>query len=205
MAVYTQVGAEDVAEFLARYDAGELVSLKGIAEGVENSNYFVETTKSRYILTLYEKRVDPNDLPFFHALLAHLHKAGCNVPRFISDSEGQWLQQLCGRPACLIEFLDGFSVSTPTAAQAKSDRRGARRYAPGAGGFHSGTPQQPWLRRIPCAGRNAAAAEKLDEITPGLATRIMAECDFVEANWPRQLATRCHSCRPVSGQCADAR
>ena len=120
MAVYTQVGAEDASALLSRYDAGELVSLKGIAEGVENSNYFVETTRGKYILTLYEKRVDPDDLPFFYNMLAHLHNAGCKVPRFIPDRDGQWLQQLCGRPACLIEFLSGFSVSTPTAKQARA-------------------------------------------------------------------------------------
>ena len=115
MAVYTHVPAEDIDAFLARYDAGRLVSAKGIAEGVENSNYLLETTGpdsqagggQRYILTLYEKRVDEADLPFFMDLLDHLGARGCRVPRFIADRDGRRLQQLAGRPACLIEFLTG--------------------------------------------------------------------------------------------------
>src|SRR5579871_5952754 len=98
MAVYTHVPAEEMAAFLTRYDCGELVSAKGIAEGVENSNYLVDTTTGRFILTLYEKRVAADDLPFFMALLDHL-----------ADK---------GRPACLIKFLPGVSLSHPTPAQA---------------------------------------------------------------------------------------
>src|SRR6185369_11202349 len=104
-------------------DCGQLVSEKGIAEGVENSNYLVETTGHdgsghRYILTLYEKRVDPADLPFFIGLLDHLGARGCRVPLFIADRAGKRLQELCGRPACLIEFLTGVSVTEPTPGQA---------------------------------------------------------------------------------------
>ena len=128
MAVYTHVPAEDIDAFLARYDAGRLVSAKGIAEGVENSNYLLETTGpdsqagggQRYILTLYEKRVDEADLPFFMDLLDHLGARGCRVPRFIADRDGRRLQQLAGRPACLIEFLTGISVTEPTPAQARA-------------------------------------------------------------------------------------
>ena len=100
MAVYTHVPAEDIDVFLARYDAGRLVSAKGIAEGVENSNYLLETTGStdqgdgqRFILTLYEKRVDEADLPFFMDLLDHLSVRGCRVPRFIPDREGRRLHR----------------------------------------------------------------------------------------------------------------
>ena len=125
MAVYTQVPAEEIDAFLTRYDAGRLVSAKGIAEGVENSNYLLETTGAdgsghRYILTLYEKRVDEADLPFFMDLLDHLGARGCLVPRFIADRSGQRLQQLAGRPACLIEFLTGISVTEPTPAQSRA-------------------------------------------------------------------------------------
>ena len=84
MAVYTHVGAEDIAAFVDAYGVGTLTSAKGIAEGVENSNYLVDTTRGRFILTLYEKRVDPADLPFFMALLDHLADRGCRVPRACS-------------------------------------------------------------------------------------------------------------------------
>ncbi|GAA4765454.1 homoserine kinase [Stakelama sediminis] len=120
MAVYTQVSAEDLGEFLTRFDVGELVSFKGIAEGVENSNYLVETTQSRFILTLYEKRVAADDLPFFMALLDHLAERGQPVPPAIPDRTGREIHELCGRPACLIKFLSGVSVSHPTPAQARA-------------------------------------------------------------------------------------
>ncbi|HEY0271086.1 MAG TPA: homoserine kinase [Sphingomonas sp.] len=120
MAVYTHVPAEAMAAFIARYGVGTLISAKGIAEGVENSNYLLDTDRSRFILTLYEKRVDAGDLPFFMALLDHLADRGLPVPRALKDTEGRQIQELCGRPACLIEFLPGVSLSAPTAAQARA-------------------------------------------------------------------------------------
>ena len=115
MAVYTQVSAEAASELLTRYDVGRLISLKGIAEGVENSNFMVETDRAKFILTLYESRVDPADLPYFHDMLAHLHSHGLPVPRFIEDRQGNWLQDIAERKGCLIEFLSGVSLSEPTA------------------------------------------------------------------------------------------
>ena len=186
MAVYTQLGPEQVGDLLAKYDAGQLVALKGIAEGVENSNFFVETTTGRFILTLYENRVDPSDLPFFHALLKHLHQAGCKVPRFITDQDGFWLQQVAGRPACLIEFLQGVSVTRPTPAQA---------HATGAalGDMHAAladfSPQRPNSLGLsawrPLAQR--CTEDALEDIQAGLARRIFAECDYLERCWPAHL------------------
>ncbi len=118
MAVYTHVSAEALGAFLTRYDVGELVSAKGIAEGVENTNYLVDTTKGRFILTLYEKRVAADDLPFFMALLDHLAERGNPVPPAIKDRAGVEIQELEGRPACLIRFLPGVSLSHPTPNQA---------------------------------------------------------------------------------------
>ena len=118
MAVYTHVSAEALADFLTRFDVGELVSAKGIAEGVENSNYLVDTTRGRYILTLYEKRVSADDLPFFLGLLDHLAARGSPVPPAIKDRSGREVHELAGRPACLIRFLPGVSLSQPTPAQA---------------------------------------------------------------------------------------
>ncbi len=118
MAVYTQVSAELLADFLTRFDVGELVSAKGIAEGVENTNYLVETTQDRFILTLYEKRVSAGDLPYFLSLLDHLAAKGLPVPPAIKDRDGAAIHELAGRPACLIRFLPGVSLSHPTPAQA---------------------------------------------------------------------------------------
>lgn len=186
MAVYTQLGSEDVAALLQLYDVGELVALKGIAEGVENSNYFVETTQSRFILTLYENRVDPADLPFFHALLAHLHTAGCKVPRFIEDKAGQWLQQVAGRPACLIEFLGGVSVTRPRTAQAGATGAALGDMHAALTNFAQERPNSLGLASWRLLAEKCDGAA-LEEIQPGLTDRVFAECDFLEANWPDDL------------------
>src|ERR687896_194898 len=99
MAVYTDVSAEDLSQFLAGYDLGELLSYKGIAEGVENSNFLVHTGKGHFILTLYEKRVAAGDVPFFLALMEHLHARGITCPQPVKDCKGETLGKLCGRPA----------------------------------------------------------------------------------------------------------
>ena len=93
MAVYTQIGAEEMAALVTEFDVGELVSAKGIAEGVSNSNWLLETTGrdgagARYILTMYEFRIELNDLPYFLSLLDHLAARGCPVPRTIHDRAG---------------------------------------------------------------------------------------------------------------------
>jgi homoserine kinase type II len=186
MAVYTQLGSEQVEALLARYDVGELIALKGIAEGVENTNFFVETTQSQFILTLYENRVDPADLPFFYALLDHLHVAGCKVPRFIADRDGHWLQEVGGRPACLIEFLQGVSVTTPTAAQAQATGAALGQMHAALTDFTETRPNSLGVAAWqPLADR--CKRDGLDAIQPGLADRIAAECDFLATHWPNDL------------------
>jgi homoserine kinase type II len=186
MAVYTQVSAEAMAALLDRYDVGTLVSAKGIAEGVENSNFLIETTRDRFILTLYEKRVDAGDLPFFLSLLDHVADKGLPVPRALKDADGTQLQTVAGRPACLIEFLTGVSVTHPTAAQA---------HATGAalGRLHGALADFDGRRANSLGqdGRRALAARcgaSLDQIAPGLAQRVAEEIDFLDANWPTDLA-----------------
>ncbi len=125
MAVYTHLAAEDLAALIAHYDVGELVSAKGIAEGVSNSNWLIETTGrggagGRFILTMYERRIDPAELPFFLGLLDHLSANGCAVPRTIHDREGAGWRTLGGKAVALIEFLPGVSVDRPTPAQARA-------------------------------------------------------------------------------------
>src|SRR3954462_13673838 len=107
MAVYTDVAAEDLAEFLKGYDVGELLSYKGIAEGVENSNFLLHTSRGAYILTLYEKRVASDDLPYFLSLMAHLAARGVNCPQPEKDRKGNVFSSLSGRPAAIINFLEG--------------------------------------------------------------------------------------------------
>jgi len=177
--------AEALTSFLAGFDVGDLVSAKGIAEGVENSNYLVDTTKGRFILTLYEKRVSANDLPYFMALLDHLAAKGLPVPPAIKDRSGVEIHELEGRPACLIKFLPGVSVSHPTIAQAR---------AAGAamGGVHAALTDfaltrensmgvQSWVPLFERCGRD------LDRIEPLLYDRIGTALDKLLAEWPTDL------------------
>ncbi|MPZ38611.1 MAG: homoserine kinase [Rhizobiales bacterium] len=115
MAVYTDVTAEELADFLAGYDIGELLSYKGIAEGTENSNFLVHTSAGNYILTLYEKRVAAKDLPFFLGLMQHLASRGITCPQPIENKKGDAQGQLAGRPAAVITFLDGLWIRRPSA------------------------------------------------------------------------------------------
>src|ERR1700750_1540423 len=113
MAVYTDVAADELAEFLDHYDIGELLSYKGIAEGVENSNFLVHTSAGHFILTLYEKRVAAGDVPFFLALMEHLHARGITCPQPVAARNGGTLGTLSGRPAAIVTFLDGMWMRRP--------------------------------------------------------------------------------------------
>lgn len=194
MAVYTQVSSEALADFLARYDVGDLVSAKGIAEGVENSNYLVDTTGrdgagARFILTLYEKRVDAGDLPFFMALLDHLADRGLPVPPAIKDRQGIEIQTLEGRPACLIKFLPGVSLTHPTAAQAfaAGEALGQLHKAvadfPGHRANSMGQPSwQPLYERC---------GNSLDSIAPGLHRDLGLAIGDLAATFDRDGLDRC--------------
>ncbi|MCW3836079.1 homoserine kinase [Sphingomonas canadensis] len=185
MAVYTQVSAEALSRFLTRFDAGELVSAKGIAEGVENSNYLVETTRDRFILTLYEKRVAAADLPFFMALLDHLADKGLPVPPAIKDRQGVEIHELEGRPACLIRFLPGVSVSHPTPAQAQAAAQAMGQMHAALADFTLERPNalgpEGWA---PLAER---CGKDLDAIAPGLRGDVQKAVDRVLTAWPAGL------------------
>ncbi|CAM3203773.1 Homoserine kinase [Sphingomonas antarctica] len=185
MAVYTHVSAEALGEFLKRYDVGELVSAKGIAEGVENTNYLVDTTTDRFILTLYEKRVAADDLPFFMALLDHLAEKGLPVPPAIKDREGVEIQQLCGRSACLIKFLPGISLTTPTPAQAQAAGAALADMHRAVDDFRGERPNSMGIATWrPLLARCGA---DLDGIAPGLFDELSSALDRIEAAWPTDL------------------
>jgi homoserine kinase type II len=181
------VSAEALAAFLARFDTGDLVSAKGIAEGVENSNYLVETTTSRYILTLYEKRVAAGDLPYFMALLDHLAAKGLPVPPAIKDREGREIHALEGRPACLIRFLPGVSVTHPTERQALAAGAAMGRMHGALADFRVDRPNTmgaaTWRAQYERCGRD------LDRIEPGLFDRVGEALDRVLDRWPTDLPT----------------
>jgi homoserine kinase type II len=185
MAVYTHIASEDMAALIAGYDIGTLVSAKGIAEGVENTNYMVETTTGRFILTVYEKRVNSDDLPFFLSLLDHLADKGCPVPRTIHDWEGSGLKCWNGKFLALIEFLPGVSVSHPTPELAGAVGRVL-------GQMHNAVADFP-MDRTNAMGLTgwielaAQCGDDLDQIQPGLKVRVAEECAYLSAHWPRDL------------------
>ncbi|MEO1641970.1 MAG: homoserine kinase, partial [Pseudomonadota bacterium] len=135
MAVYTTVTDDALSTYLADYDIGEATAFKGIAEGVENSNYYLETTKGRFILTLFEKRADPADLPYFIALKQHLAANGFACPLPVAARDGEALRTLSGRPSVIVTFLQGLSPKTPNARQCRELGQGLARLHTAAADF----------------------------------------------------------------------
>ncbi len=185
MAVYTEVSDEALAAFLCEYDLGTAVAFRGIAEGVENSNYQLRTTAGDFILTLYEKRVDPAELPWFLGLMQHLAGAGIDCPLPVRGQDGESLRRLGGRPACITTFLPGVwprrvrpeHCGPLGAALAGLHRAGAdfpprRPNALGPGGW------RPLL---------AHCLPRADEVQPGLAAELEAALDRILAGWPADL------------------
>jgi homoserine kinase type II len=185
MAVYTDVPDDELAAFLRDYDLGEVVSCKGIAEGVENSNFLLRTEAGTFILTLYEKRVAPGDLPFFIALMEHLAAAGLACPTPVKARDGAALRHLCGRPAAIVGFLDGlwprrihpFHCAEVGRALARMHRAGA--------GFamsrRNDLSLEGW-RRL-----DAATSGRADEVRAGLGAEIAAELAALSQAWPQDL------------------
>jgi homoserine kinase type II len=185
MAVYTDVSAEELQDFLADYNIGRLVSLKGIAEGVENSNYFVFTDAGPFVLTLDEKRVREEDLPFFIGLMEHLAARGVPCPTPIRDRNGDALKRLNGRPAALASFLKGLSPRRTTAEHCAAVGRAVAELHLQGADFEirrdNDLSLAGWRRLVEACGRRA------DEVEAGLADEIAGELAALEDSWPRDL------------------
>ncbi len=185
MAVYTEVPDEALAAFLSAYDLGQLLSYKGIAEGVENTNFFLHTTAGSYVLTLYEKRVSEGDLPFFLGLMEHLAARGLACPQPVRDRAGQALGRLCGRPAVIVTFLEGIAVRRPGA-------RHCRALGSALAGLHAAgadfAVRRPNALSLPAWPDLFAQAEhQADGVAPGLAVRTRDALAGLQADWPEGL------------------
>ncbi len=197
MAVYTHLAAEDLAALIADYDVGELVSAKGIAEGVSNSNWLVETTGSdgsggRFILTMYERRIETYDLPFFLGLLDHLSARGCPVPRTIHDREGAAFRTIDGKAVALIEFLPGVSVDRPTPAQARAVGAALAQTHLAAADFIASRANTLGIGHSARA-LSACGPEALASIDPALPEAI-SFAERLATEWPTDLPrTICHT------------
>jgi homoserine kinase type II len=185
MAVYTDVAVEDLAPFLAGYDIGELMAYKGIAEGVENSNFLVHTSRGYFILTLYERRVAEGDLPFFLALMEHLASRGITCPQPVKNRAGETLGRLAGRPAAIVTFLDGMWIRRPSAAHCAALGEALARLHLAGADFamrrDNALSVGGWRQLY------AVCRERANEVQRDLRTVLTAELEELEREWPRGL------------------
>lgn len=187
MAVYTEVSDESLSGFLAEYDIGGLLSCTGIAEGIENSNYLLKTAAGDFILTLYEKRVDPEDLPFFLGLLDHLAAQGVPCPTPVKGRDGNALRELSGRPAAVVTFIDGRGLGSRRITPDHCSELGramAEMHLAGMDFAHhreNDLSVRSWRRLF------EASAGRADEIKPGLAETLDRELTVLEGGWPDGL------------------
>ena len=185
MAVYTEIGDDDLRVFTAQYDIGEVLSCKGIAEGVENSNYLLTTERGNFILTLYEKRVAREDLPFFIALMDHLAHQGVACPTPVRARDGEALRELCGRPAAIVTFLNGMWPRRIDPSHCAGLGAALARLHLAGAGFPMVRPNDlgpaGWRRLY------AGCAKRAGELQPSLAEELDEELVFLESAWPSEL------------------
>ena len=185
MAVYTEVTDEALATFLDGYDLGRVISFKGIAEGVENSNFLLRTDAGQFILTLYEKRVHEEDLPFFVGLMEHLARRGVTCPQPVRARDGQALGRLAGRAAAIVTFLDGLWIRRPQARHCAAVGEALARMHEAGAGFALSRPNALSIGGWPALF--AVAERRADEVSPGLARETAAELAALQAIWPNDL------------------
>ena len=185
MAVYTDITEDELAAFLADYDVGRLLSYKGIAEGVENSNFLLHTSAGSFILTLYEKRVERADLPFFLGLMEHLAEHGLNCPLPIRRRNDGVLGELAGRPAAMISFLEGMWLRRPKAEHCREVGAALARMHLAGDGFRikraNALSVGGWGPLWEMSRQNA------EKVEPGLVADIERELDHLEEHWPKNL------------------
>ena len=185
MAVYTEVTDEALPGFLGQYDLGAILSFKGIAEGVENSNFLMHTERGRYILTLYEKRVRESDLPFFIGLMEHLAQKGVTCPQPVRSRQGEALGRLANRAAAIVTVLDGLWIRRPTARHCASVGEALALMHRAGADFAIRRPNSLSIGGWPALA--AAAGARADDVSPGLTQEIAGELGFLRAAWPADL------------------
>lgn len=185
MAVYTDVSDEQLEELISGYDLGEILSFKGIAEGVENTNYFLYTTTGSYILTLYEKRVKEEELPFFLNLMEYLSSRGLNCPQPVPNRQGEKLSRVAGRPATIVTFLEGLAIRRPQPKHCQSLGQALAQLHIAGEGFPMQRTNNLSLSGWPPLF--AMARDGADGVSAGLRARTEGDLAFLQANWPKDL------------------
>lgn len=185
MAVYTDISDDDLRALIAEYDIGEVTSCKGIAEGVENSNYLIQTTQATFILTLYEKRVNPDDLPYFLGLMDHLAAKDVACPLPVHGRDGKALRECAGRPCAIITFLPGMWPRQIAPVHCAELGRMMARMHLAAGDFGGHRTNALGLHGWrPLFDENREGA---DGLQPGLQAELATVLDDLEARWPMDL------------------
>jgi homoserine kinase type II len=185
MAVYTDIMDEELEALLAGYDLGAPLSCKGVAEGVENSNFLVETEQGRFVLTIYERRVREADLPFFLGLMRWLAGRGYPCPTPIPDRAGELLQRVRGKPCVIVSFLSGLAARRPSVAQCRAAGEGLAWLHQAGEGFP--------MRRANDLGQTAWAPyystlkNEAEALKPGLAAVVEGDLARLAAAWPSGL------------------
>jgi homoserine kinase type II len=185
MAVYTDVSADDLTRFLSVYDIGELLSYKGIAEGVENSNFLMHTSAGNFILTLYEKRVTEDDLPFFLGLMEHLAERGITCPQPVKNRQGGVLGKIAGRPAAIVTFLDGLWIRRPSPSHCSAVGDALARLHLAGADFKQKRANALSIESWRPLYEHAKV--RGDSVRQGLCSEIEMELDALEKSWPRRL------------------
>jgi homoserine kinase type II len=185
MAVYTEVSDEALDVFLAAYDLGTVLSFKGIAEGVENSNFLLQTQSGRYFLTLFEKRMKEQELPFFIGLMEHLAKKGVTCPQPVRSRAGEALGRLADRPGVVVTFLDGLWIRRPTARHCAAVGEALGRMHRAGADFKLQRPNALSIGGWPALFE--AAKPRADEVAPGLADETQRELSALQQIWPADL------------------
>ncbi|MFC3068614.1 homoserine kinase [Phenylobacterium soli] len=185
MAVYTDITDEELAGLLADFDLGQPLAFKGIAEGVENSNFLLETETGRYILTVYEKRVKADDLPYFLGLMQWLARRGYPCPTPIADRSGEALKTLRGKPCVIVSFLSGLSARRPTAALCREAGEGLAWLHLAGEGFSMTRPND--LGQAAWALLFSRLKDQAEALKPGLAATLEADLAKFSAGWPTGL------------------
>jgi homoserine kinase type II len=185
MAVYTEVTDDQLEAFVGSYDLGRILSCKGIAEGVENSNYLLHVERGYFILTLYEKRVEEKDLPFFLGLMEHLSTRGLTCPQPVKNREGNALGNLCGRRAAIVTFLDGVWHRRPEVRHCAALGEALGKLHKAGADFTGHRANTLTLTQWPRLFETVAL--RADDVQQGLASFISDELDFLHKSWPVNL------------------
>ena len=185
MAIYTKLSERNLKDFFLKYDLGKLLNYKGIEEGIENTNYFIQTNKGKFILTLYEKRVEEKDLPFFMGLMRNLFDANFPSPEPMINKNGNYITEISGKKAAVVSFLEGsakknlnpedcYKVGVLTAKLHLTTKNLVQKR-------ENKLSVDSW-RKIYEKVRNDCS-----KIHPNLTNTIEKNLDEIEKNWPKNI------------------